>query len=134
MRFNGILESNRNVDEELITFIKFNGYVLCLLSWVLGAHMILNVVVTKWGQPSLYGSGWLSFGSNLLLPTKGDTETTLKPEHLRSFAITRCHLKPIPGVISLHIRRKKDDITIFGSIKHKMSLQQLHTQTTNALI
>jgi hypothetical protein len=74
MRFDGILESNENVGKELIVLIvEFNGRVLCPLSWVLGAHMILNFVVMKWGRPSLYGSGWLSFGSNLLLPTKSDT-------------------------------------------------------------
>jgi hypothetical protein len=84
--------------------VGFNGCILCPLSWVLGAHMIFNVVVTKWGQPSLYSSGWLSFGSNLLFLTKGYTKTTL--EHLRSLGITRCHLKPIPGIISLHICRR----------------------------
>jgi hypothetical protein len=83
MRFDGILESNGNVGEKLIALIVgFNGCVLCPLIWVLGAHVILNVFVTKWGQPSLYDSGWLMFGSNLLLPTKGNIETTLKPEHL----------------------------------------------------
>jgi hypothetical protein len=54
MRFDGILESNRNVGEKLIVLIVgFNGHILCPLSWVLVAHMILNVVVTKWGRPSL---------------------------------------------------------------------------------
>jgi hypothetical protein len=50
MRFDGILESNENVGEKLIVLIvKFNGRILCPLSWVPGAHMIFNVVVMKWG-------------------------------------------------------------------------------------
>jgi len=58
MRFDEILESNGNVGKKLIGLIvEFNGHILCPLSWVLGVHMILNVVVTKWGRPSLYDSG-----------------------------------------------------------------------------
>jgi len=58
MRFDEILESNENVGKKLIALIvRFNGHILCPLSWVLGVHMILNVVITKWGGPSLYGNG-----------------------------------------------------------------------------
>ncbi len=78
MRFDWIFEYDKHIGEKLFAIKIAMDYVIFQpLRSMLGVHMVLNIVVTKRGKPSLHFSRGLVLGANLLFLTECNTKTTL---------------------------------------------------------
>jgi hypothetical protein len=97
-------------------------------------EMVLNVVISKWGIPSLDSGCRLAFEPYLLLTTKYNAEATLKAGHLPSGSITtKCNLNTIAGIIALHISRTMWRRHDKCAAKAIMIVQEHHKTRSNGL-
>ncbi len=106
MRFGWVLEYNKHISEKLIAIITGMDCVIFQpLHSMLGVHMVLNIVITERGRPSLHFNCGLALGVDLFFPTECNIETSLQTNHLWSLRIVSYNNHSIFVIVVLNVQQ-----------------------------